>query len=365
MKKIVFSALISGMLFLNCFPAISVNAEDSDIFYEDFSGGVLDSAIWLTAYKNWGGTITENGQTVDYNGGVIPENVNLHDGKLILTGYGNQYTGDTKGINRNGIQRENGQRTGGAIATKEYFASGSYEISAKIAPELGCCSAMWTFEYEEDYSDDNLIITNHEIDIEFPGRDEENQFSLQHVLCTNWTGEGDDEHQSVSVNTGINPIDGEFHTYRFDWHTGDQDQEKRVEYYIDNILIHTSYEHIPDKAGRFWLGLWFPKYWAGVPDFDTAQFEIDYVKITPFHEAGDQPQNESYPDHGWAQERVQGDVNADGEFNTLDLITLHRWLMHDGTSLSDWKAGNFLNDEIINIYDFCLMKRNLIAYSES
>lgn len=47
--------------------------------------------------------------------------------------------------------------------------------------------------------------------------------------------------------------------------------------------------------------MWFPKCWAGTPDFNTAAFEIDYAKITPFYESGDTPQNETYPDSGWAE----------------------------------------------------------------
>ncbi len=172
-----------------------------------------------------------------------------------------------------------------------------------IAPELGCCSAMWTFEYEEIYNEDDLQIINHEIDIEFPGRDENDDFSLSHALCTTWIGENDDEHKTATPYCG-NQADGEFHTYRFDWHTGSETETSRVEYYFDDVLTYTSYEFIPTNESRFWLGLWFPKYWAGTPDFEQTQFEIDYVKIIPFHESGDTPQNESYPDYGWSENAV-------------------------------------------------------------
>ncbi len=304
--------------------SVTYAEENTDVFYDDFSGLNLDSSKWLTAEKNWGGTIVENGQTVDYNGGVIAENVSLQNGKLFFTGCGDLYIGAKRGINRNGTYRENGKRCGGAIATKDYFASGSYEISAKIAPELGCCSAMWTFEYEEDYSGDTLKVTNHEIDIEFPGRDENNELSLSHCLCTTWVGEGEDEHKTASPYCK-NQADGKFHTYRFDWHTGDDGETKRVEYYFDDELIYTSYDHIPTNAGRLWLGLWFPRYWAGTPDFETTNFEIDYVKITPFHEKGDKEQNESYPNGGWRKQNiVRGDVNNDGSVDLRDIIMIEK-----------------------------------------
>ena len=290
----MFAAAVTGCAAL---PSAAAAAPD-DAFYDDFSGSSLNAENWLIAEKNWGGTVTENGKTADYNGGVIAENVAVRNGNLILTGCGNRYTGEIRGINRDGSRRADGKRCGAAIATKEYYGSGSYEIRAKIAPELGCCSAMWTFEYEEETVGQTLQITNHEIDIEFPGRDENDAFSLSHALCTTWLTE--DDYRTKSVSCGAQ-ADGQFHTYRFDWHTGSETEKPRVDYYFDGELTHTATEYIPTNAGRFWLGLWFPKNWAGTPDFDTAVFEIDYAKITPFHEPGDTPQHETYPGSGWAK----------------------------------------------------------------
>lgn len=293
----LFAALTAAALCSAALPA-SVSAEPADVFSDDFSGTRLDPDKWLIAEKNWGGTVTENGKTADYNGGVIAENVSVTDGKLVLTGHGNRYDGAVRGINRDGTRRTDGKRCGAAIATKEYFGSGRHEIRAKIAPELGCCSAMWTFEYEEHYEGDALTVTNHEIDIEFPGRDENDAFSLSHALCTTWVTEQDYKTKSVACGA---QADGQFHTYRFDWHTGSDTEKPRVDYYFDGKLTHTAETYIPTNAGRFWLGLWFPKGWAGTPDFDTAVFEIDSVTITPFHEPGDTPQHETYASSGWAQ----------------------------------------------------------------
>ncbi|MBR5512821.1 MAG: family 16 glycosylhydrolase [Ruminococcus sp.] len=301
-NRLISLTLTATLPFAVPIPASAEN-NTADIFYEDFSGDILNSDKWLIAEKNWGGTVTVGGKTEDYNGGVIADNVTLRDGNLVLTGLGNDYEGELKGINRDKSRREDGKRCGGAIATREYFGSGSYEIRAKIAPELGCCSAMWTFEYEEHYSEDKLQIVNHEIDIEFPGRDENDNFSLTHALCTTWTGEGDNEHKTAIPYCG-NQADGEFHTYRFDWHTGSETETPRVDYYFDDVLTYTSYDFIPTNESRFWLGLWFPKNWAGSPDFDQTEFEVDYVRIITFHESGDTPQNESYPDSGWSEKAM-------------------------------------------------------------
>lgn len=40
--------------------------------------------------------------------------------------------------------------------------------------------------------------------------------------------------------------------------------------------------------------------WSGTANFDTTVFEIDSVKITPYHEAGDTTGKESFPYDGWA-----------------------------------------------------------------
>ena len=296
-RKITAFAVAAALAFTPGISSGSATAEDG--FFDDFNGSTLNTDYWLTAEKNWGGTIESGGKNVDYNGGVVPENVALQDGNLVLTGLGDQYEGQVLGINRDLSRRKDGKRCGGAIATRKYFGSGSYEIRAKIAPVIGCCSAMWTFEYEENYSGDDVGIINHEIDIEFPGRNERDEITLDHALCTTWTTE--DDYRSMSVNCG-DQTDSEYHTYRFDWHTGSDSETQRVEYYFDGELKYTSYKFVPTNESRLWLGLWFPKNWAGTPDFDTTQFVIDYVKITPFHESGDTPQHESYPDSGWANE---------------------------------------------------------------
>lgn len=356
--SVMTAATIAGVSV----PVISVGTDkNNDIFFDDFTGGSLDTDKWLIAEKNWGGTIKVDGETVDYNGGVVRENVAVSGGNLILTGLGDQYEGPVCGINRNKTRRDNGKRCGGAIATKEYFSSGSYEMRAKIAPILGCCSSMWTFEYEEDYSN-GLKITNHEIDIEFPGRDSNGDFSLSHALLTTWIGENEGEYKTESAYCG-DQTDGEFHTYRFDWHTGSDTEIPRVEYYFDDVLTYTSYDFIPTNAGRLWLGLWFPKYWAGTPDFDTTEFVVDYIKITPFHESGDTPQNESYPDDGWAEipETILGDVNGDGKFNIADLVLFNKWLLAvPGTELKNGEAGDLCEDGRLDIFDLCLMRKLLI-----
>ena len=58
---------------------------------------------------------------------------------------------------------------------------------------------------------------------------------------------------------------------------------------------------------------------------------------------------------------VKGDVNADGIFNIADVIALQKWLLAvPDTHLANWKAADLCEDEKLNVFDLCLMKRKLI-----
>ena len=280
----------------------------ADTFYDDFSAGIVDPAKWYAANKNWGGKV--NGE--DYNGGVVPSNLLVRAGLLRCEAHGNRYEGDVIGIAKNGQPRRDGRRVGACAVTRDYYASGSYEIRARVAPVTGVCCTMWTFEYEELYPGDpgfqgsgDYYVVNHEIDIEMPGRpgSAHTGIGYDYALCNTWVGENEGEYTSSHMKLPARQDDGAFHVYRFDWHTGDRagTVRPRVEFYFDGVPVVTNYTHIPTKAGRLWVGAWFPNGWAGTPDFDTSVFEVDYVRIVPFHEENDEPQNETYGSDGLAE----------------------------------------------------------------
>ncbi len=312
LKKIL-SMVVSAALVLSAVPAYAMaqttEAKEiqSDVLFDDFSGDSLDKDKWLVAHKRWGGN----------NSGVIQENVSLSDGLLKLEGHGLNYTGDVIGIGR-----DDGKLAGAAIATRDYYASGSYEVRAKIAPDLGACSALWTFEYEEYYPGQDGYVpelatwgyctVNHEIDIEIPTAVRNGEEPNFHSARFN-TYERENAYNPHYQDLGFDLDDGKFHTYRFDWHTGDVNETPRVDFYIDDQYMYSSYKNIPTNESRFWMAVWFPYAkdsdgdgkedtgWAGLADFDTTVFEIDSVKITPFHEAGDTKHNETYGYDGWAE----------------------------------------------------------------
>lgn len=56
-----------------------------------------------------------------------------------------------------------------------------------------------------------------------------------------------------------------------------------------------------------------------------------------------------------------GDANDDGEFNVADAVLLQKWLLAESdTHLANWKAVDFCNDNKLDVFDLCLMKRELI-----
>ncbi|WP_262246050.1 glycoside hydrolase family 16 protein [Parapedobacter soli] len=247
------------------------HATHAQVFFDDFDREQLDTSRWSVAHQKWGeptGKVT--------HGGVIRENVFIRDGNLVIRALGEHYKGPLEGHGSD-------TRVGGALYTKEKYASGSFEVRAKICPHPGALSAFWTYYYEnDDY--------NHEIDFEFPGRNQHPfkgaDSDITWGLMSNWRGVHD--HQRVTVDKFFGyQNDGEYHLYRFDWYTGDEDQPASIEWYYDNKLMHRSYEHIPTHASSFWLGIWFPT-WIAQADFDTEYMLIDWVRIVPFNQRSDE-----------------------------------------------------------------------------
>lgn len=60
-----------------------------------------------------------------------------------------------------------------------------------------------------------------------------------------------------------------------------------------------------------------------------------------------------------------GDVNNDGTFNISDVVLLQKWLLAvPDTHLANWRAADFCEDNKLDVFDLCLMKRSLIYKSD-
>ena len=338
----------------------------TNVFFDDFSSGTLSPEKWLISSKAWGGD----------NGGVSPENVTLVEDTdngqpiiaLRLEAHGDEYTGDH-------IHNGRTTRVGAAIATREYHASGRYEVRARVAPEYGTCTAFWPFHYidhrmgEAEYWHEPNPRRNTEIDWEFPtdlaGSDTGN-FSFTKARTNSWGGqfggEGG-EHKGrivLSDETGspldlaAEALDGKYHTFTIEWRSGADVGDETigrstvgsVRWLIDGQLVDELNDvefgqgNVPYRAARFWLGTWFPSAgyagdvgWTGNPNFDTTAAHIAWVRITPFDEARDEWVDETVPNLAWVEpdsypepkepiETIIGDLNDDGKVNGADLALL-------------------------------------------
>ena len=64
--------------------------------------------------------------------------------------------------------------------------------------------------------------------------------------------------------------------------------------------------------------------------------------------------------YGDEPEKIKGDVNMDGIFDKEDVLALQNWLLNvPNTKLADWKAADLCEDEILDVFDLCEMKKLL------
>ena len=63
----------------------------------------------------------------------------------------------------------------------------------------------------------------------------------------------------------------------------------------------------------------------------------------------------------WTPQTIEGDVNADGAFNVADVVLFQKWLLAvPDTKLADWKAADLCTDNRLDVFDLCMMKRELL-----
>jgi len=275
------------------FRAASSYGVGSNGFFDSFVDG-LSPNEWYISRRRWGVV----GSDYD-NTGQSAQNVDLtYCNMLVLTANGDYYQGSRRGA----LGGAHGRRSGAAVFTQERFGPGSFEVRMRVMPRVGACPAIWTFYWENCPGQSSVCpetgsVTrwqgdpiNHEIDIEFPGRHPiTGEHSFENALFSTWTSENGAQTVYRDNNeTGLGDVslgetsahnDGQWRTYRFDWHTY---PVPRVDFFVDGKHVQTNTERIPYIKGRFWIGVWFPWQWCGQPDFEQDFMLVNYVRITPF-----------------------------------------------------------------------------------
>ena len=81
----------------------------------------------------------------------------------------------------------------------------------------------------------------------------------------------------------------------------------------------------------------------------------------PFADHNDSQLCDGYTVFAWQIDRSIGDINADGEVNVADVILLQKWILAiPDTHLANWKAADLYEDNQLNVFDLCLLKRKLL-----
>lgn len=294
---------------------------------------------WDLAHKKWGGV----------NGGVSLQNVNYDttNNQIVFTSCGDIYSGDIKGVDTIGRITSATSRIGACLVSKDYYGPGIYEFIAKWPSNTGVVFAFWNFHYEEIYPTDEryqsfideglhesgnvvdgyYIVRNHEIDIETPTalKTDPNQenASFDNMRVNSWIGElrnwsvpnndvptndpmynitNDPEYWSEYsdnfIFSGKSLNDGNWHKVSYDWDI----TNNYIKFYVDDVLVKTITNYIPNIAGKVWIGTWFPSAstkWAGAQaNWNTQECYLKEFTFTPHPNQSVRYLGESFPDDG-------------------------------------------------------------------
>lgn len=92
---------------------------------------------------------------------------------------------------------------------------------------------------------------------------------------------------------------------------------------------------------------------------DTCKMEDQELKKL-FNEICDSSIKEPEPP---VENTVIGDVNNDGDYTVADIVLLSNWLLNAEKSLANGKAADFNEDGIIDVFDLCLARYQLVKIS--
>jgi hypothetical protein len=235
-----------------------------DAFYDTFSGTTLDATHWLVAH----GPVRFAGHAAP--GGLVRDNVTVEGGALVLRVRGDRYAGSVRGVNSAGSALTHGRRTGAAVASRDLFASATYQVQGLFTGPAGLEVALWFVRDDEGEG---------AIDMATPGL-ASGQSSYAHVRMRSRDASSSAEQQLMLAQP-FGP--DESHILRFDWYTT---ANNAVTYWVDDQQRWETMQSLPSRrAGRLWIVAWVPD--QAPADFDTAEVRIENAFIRPFGNDGD------------------------------------------------------------------------------
>jgi hypothetical protein len=235
-----------------------------DGFNESFSGSALNATRWLIAH----GPVSHAGKRTP--GGFARENVSVENGSLVLRVRGDQYDGPVRGVDADGRPLASERRSAAAVATRDMFASATYQAQGRFVGPSGVEVALWFTRDDEQQG---------AITLATPGRDGDTP-SYAFVHMASRDGATSFEHQFALAASFD---DRASHILRFDWYTT---VDNAVDFWIDNARRFQSKSSLPSRrAGRLWIVAWLRE---GTPaPFDTAEIQVENAFVTPFGNDGD------------------------------------------------------------------------------
>lgn len=235
-----------------------------DGFVEAFSSAALDPTRWLVA----DGPVEFAGQRA--LGGFARGNVSVEAGALVLRVRGDNYEGPVRAPDRDGRPLSSGKRSAAAVATRDLFASATYQVQGRFVGPPGVELALW-FTRDDD--------STGAIDLATPGLDGN---APSYAFARMRTRDASSS-ASTELALGASLDDRASHILRFDWYTT---ANNAAVFWVDDTQRHQSVKSLPSRrAGRFWIVAWLKD---GTPaPFDTAEIRVESTFITPFGNDGD------------------------------------------------------------------------------
>ncbi len=236
------------------------------ILCDDFNGSAIDTSKWTKGNTN------------------IANKYKVRPGNLVLTTVNDNGTNiSVVDARMFGDSHSAAPRQGGVLISNQRYGGGRYEARMKNLPGPNGCSCFWNYYDSLNEANPPATRVYTEIDIEMPAHvaSPPAWSTWRKILGFNtWSkSDADADATYIQYNSSIDPFDGQFHVYRWDWRDG-SNGSRRIDWYVDGVLQSSTTQHVNDAPAQIWVGSW-PAPWAGMTyNFNVQHMYIDWVRIS-------------------------------------------------------------------------------------